>query len=370
MAEPFQAESVAAQVARHLRAEIVAGKWSAWIPAERELCERLRVSRGTVRAALAILKRERLIETHHGIGSAPRGVAANGNQPEHPALPVCVLMPEPLNLLRPYVTIWIDLLRGLLMDAGRGLQLCTGQDYFQPRGARHLERLVAQHPASCWVLAHSNERVQRWFETAGVPCVVLGLPHAEITLPSVALDIRAVCRHAAGEFLRLGHRRLGLVSTAHPSPGATQAAQGFIETVRAHGGDAIVEKLDVAVDDVDGACRQVRRALGGRRQLTGFMVINPMLYAAVQSTVQGMGLRVPQDVSLMTTYGDPFLNFVRPTAARYTHTPPAFARRLLRSILRVVSGDPQARRQETITPDFVPGESLAAVRPAERTTRE
>jgi DNA-binding LacI/PurR family transcriptional regulator len=356
----FQPETIAAQVARHLRAEIAAGEWTEWVPAERELGERLRVSRGTVRAALAILQRERLVETRHGLGSVVR--AAGRREAAPSGRPVCFLMPESLNLLRPYVTIWIDLLRGQLMETGHSLQLCTGHDYFRTRGVRHLERLVAQHPALCWVLALSNELVQRWFEATGVPCVVLGTPHTGITLPSIALDMRAVCRHAAGEFLRLGHRRVGLVTYANPSPGAAQGELGFAEVVRVHGGDAKVEFLRVAEDDVDAVCRQVRRAISDRRQLTGLMVISPMMHLAVQSTVQEAGWRVPAEISLITTYGDPFLNYVRPTAARYTHKPAAFARKLLDLVLRVGVGEPLAQRNVSITPDFLPGKSLAAVR--------
>jgi LacI family transcriptional regulator len=211
------------------------------------------------------------------------------------------------------------------------------------------------------VLAQSNERVQRWFEAARVPCVVLGTPHDEISLPSVALDIRSVCHHAAGEFLRLGHRRLGIVTPAHPSPGAVQALQGFVTTIRGRG-DATVEVIEVADEALDAACRRVQRAVTDRRQLTGLLVINPLLYLAVQSTVQDAGLRVPSDVSLMTTYGDPFLRYVRPAPARYMHAPEVFARRLLKTVLQVGAGGVPAQRHVKVVPEYQPGASLAAVR--------
>ncbi len=90
--------------------------------------------------------------------------------------------------------------------------------------------------------------------------------------------------------------------------------------------------------------------------------MNPLFYLAVQSTVPGAGLRVPAAVSLLTTYGDPFLRYVRPASARYTHAPAAFARRLLRAVVQVGAGGVSAQRHGQIVPEFQPGASVAAVR--------
>jgi len=59
-----------AEVAATLRAEILSGQWSpaSKLPPELQLAERLNVSQGTVRRALAILQSEGLLEARQGSG--------------------------------------------------------------------------------------------------------------------------------------------------------------------------------------------------------------------------------------------------------------------------------------------------------------
>lgn len=67
---PFRVRSAAAQVADHLRHECRrAENGYALLPGERELAERLQVSRVTVRAALAQLQDEGLVRRVPGSGT-------------------------------------------------------------------------------------------------------------------------------------------------------------------------------------------------------------------------------------------------------------------------------------------------------------
>jgi DNA-binding LacI/PurR family transcriptional regulator len=359
MSAEFQPEPVASQVARYLRARIADGTWSQWMPAERELAERLRVSRGTVRAALAELQKERLIETRHGIGTRPRGGSVRPAAiKESVQGPVRLLMPEPLNALRPYLIIWIDLLRSLLADAGVALHLHIGPSYFAPRGAAHLERLIAQHPGSCWVLALSNETVQHWFERKGLPCVVLGLPGDDVSLPAVAVDMQALGRHAAGELLRLGHRRLAVVVPHRKSPGVTAAIAGFVSAARVHGDDVAVESIEDDTERVDGVIRRVSRRVQGSKPVSGLLVLNPMVFLSLLTGLPEFGVRVSKEVSLITTHGDPFLSYVRPSAARYTIAHATLARKLLRAVLQARAGATHRGGPVLVEPEYLRGQSV------------
>lgn len=358
MFSEFRPESIAAQVARYLRDQIADGAWDSWMPAERELAERLRVSRGTVRAALAMLQAERVVQTAHGVGTrARRREAVRRQTGGATEAPVCLLMPEPLNALRPYLIIWIDLLRSLLADSGIALHLHVAPSCFGPRGGAPLERLVAQHPGSCWVLALSNGSVQRWFERRGLPCVVLGQPAPESTLPAVAVDMRALGRHAAGELLRQGHRRLGIVVPSVSSPGVAAAVEGFVGAVGNHGDAASFESIEVRADGVDAAIRRVLRRARAAAPLTGALVLNPMVFLSLLTGLPTGGVLVPRDFSLITTHGDPFLGYVRPTAARYAVAHGTFVRKLLRMVLQVRAGGVRPGGLVLVAPDYVPGES-------------
>ena len=61
-----QRPSLVALTLEAMRAGLRTGLWRDHLPGERDLCERFQVSRPTVRAALAQLQREGLLELTHG----------------------------------------------------------------------------------------------------------------------------------------------------------------------------------------------------------------------------------------------------------------------------------------------------------------
>ena len=61
--------TVASQVAQVLRVEIAKGTWRGWLPGERVLCETVQASRNTLRAALAQLRAEGVVEPSVGLGT-------------------------------------------------------------------------------------------------------------------------------------------------------------------------------------------------------------------------------------------------------------------------------------------------------------
>src|SRR5215207_9298009 len=65
---PQRYQSLAAQVAARISAEIEKGTWGEWLPGERALTQTLQTSRKTLRKALAHLQRDGAIKTRHGLG--------------------------------------------------------------------------------------------------------------------------------------------------------------------------------------------------------------------------------------------------------------------------------------------------------------
>src|SRR5690606_33033262 len=84
----------------------------------------------------------------------------------------------------------------------------------------------------CWLLAHSNERIQQWFHDEGVPCVVAGSCHPGLDLTNVDLDYFAVCRHAVGAMLRQRHRSIAVLTPACRRAGDLESEAGFSAGVR------------------------------------------------------------------------------------------------------------------------------------------
>ena len=272
---------------------------------------------------------------------------------------VALLSPESLERLRPTLTLWIDELRALLNEQGCRLHIFYGPQFYRANPDAALERLLTQHSHGCWVLTLSNEATQRWFERKGVPCVVAGSVYAGVKLPFRDLDHRAICRHAAGTLLRLGHRRLALLMQKSRRAGDIESEAGFIESVRqsAHEDAEVV----VATHDatVAGICRALRRLTEQKVPPTALLVANAYHYLTISTSLAHAGWRVPDDISIVSRDEDAFLTFMLPEPARYVARPQVMAKALLRAVIELLGGGGLSTLEGRIMPDFIPGGTLA-----------
>ncbi|MBL9203007.1 MAG: substrate-binding domain-containing protein [Opitutaceae bacterium] len=354
-----QRHSLVTQTVAILRREITTGTWRGWLPGERRLCALLRVSRNTLRAALEELQRARIIEAHHGTGHRILRVPEGGSSTAKPTA-VTLLMPDPLDQLRPSQALWVDELRELLIEQGHRLRVLHGRPYFQPAAGRALQRLVPQHPSACWILTLGTEPAQRWFAQAGVPCVAAGSIYPGIDLPSVDLDYRALCRHAVGSMLAAGHRRIVFLTHQSRRAGDLEGEAGFLEGARGSRRASPEVQIVHHEPTVEHLGQAVQRLMQQARRPTALLVASSNYYLTVATRLAQLGLRVPRDVSLISRDEDPFLPFVLPAPARYHTHPHDFAKRLLRVVLELIEGGSVAQRQIRIVPEFFRGESLAA----------
>jgi LacI family transcriptional regulator len=219
--------------------------------------------------------------------------------------------------------------------------------------------LIGKNPHGCWILTLSNAVIQRWFAKNEVHCVVAGSVHAGLSLPYRDLDHRAMCRHAAGVLLGLGHRKLAFVTAKSQQAGDLESDTGFVEGVQKSwhaGAEAYVCRHDGSVTGIDHA---LRRLMEQSLPPTAMLVANANHYLTVVSTLALMGRRVPQDVSVISRDDAPFLSYLVPTPARYTAGVQVLTRSLLRLVLQILSGDLTAQRGIRLMPEFIRGGSLA-----------
>jgi DNA-binding LacI/PurR family transcriptional regulator len=356
MPSPYPAyESLPAQVAAAIRQRIAAGAWVASLPGERALAEELRVSRKTVRKAIARLESEGVIESERRYGHRVAGGAAP--QRSGPRLDsVGLLTTDPLERLRPYTALWVDGLRSLLFAEGLRLAQFTGSRFFSGHPERSLARLVTQNPQACWVLAHTNERIQRWFAEKEIPCVIAGSSHPAFRLANVDLDYFGLCRHAAGAMRRLGHQTGAFVTEESQRLGDLESEHGFLSGM-SDGASGIVVRHN---GTPDGAVRALGRLFGLAERPTAILVANPVFYLTAFSFLADRGLRVPQDVSLICRDEDDFLSYLRPSPARYAGSAQQQAKRLFQLVRQHAAGERSEARNVRIEPRFIPGSSLAA----------
>lgn len=339
--------SLSSQAAAALRTEIENGVWGERLPGERLLAERLGVSRPTLRAALDTLADEGWLERRQGL---PTRVLRGGRQPAEQPCVVRVLTPVPLREMPPLTVCWLDELRERLATAGHALELVVRPTISTSRGARMLAHLERSHPGGVWILHLAPEALQRAFAARVLPALVAGSAATGVDLPSVDLDYRAVCRHAAGLLRSKGRRRPALLLPDTAAPGDAESAEGFLEGFPA----ARVLRHD---GTPAGLCRLVRSACAGREAADALVVGRSVHTLTALTSLLGEGLRVPRDVALIARDGDAFLAHAVPAPARYVSDPRRWAAAVARLVLRLAEGV-RTRSQHRLMPDFVAGGTL------------
>jgi DNA-binding LacI/PurR family transcriptional regulator len=350
-------QSLSTQVAATLREEVRAGSWKKILPGERQLAERLNVSRKTVRKALALLRGEGFIQTERNRPSALLRTGAKSAKKPSPK--IALLLPEPIEGARPFTVLWVNHLMALLQESGMQLEVVSGWKYFGTHASRSLRQLIDAHPDRCWILARSHRALQQWFASNQVRAVIAGSAHAGIPLPSVDIDHRALCRHAAQTFLRQGHRRLALFLEKAGHAGDDESEKAFREALASHPNTEppLICRPNRGPASV---IRELRRLQALPSPPTGYLLSNSFSYLTVFSHLAQQGERVPSDVSLISRDEEPFLSHLEPIPTRYSIRPAKFSAALHHAIKSALTRAKPEHSDIRIMPDFIKGGSVAS----------
>ncbi len=348
-----QRRSLVCETADVLREQINAGVWHDVLPGERELSGRLLVSRPTLRAALELLRREGTVDVSHG---RKRRVCPTKRRVVAVPKRVALLSPLPPHRLPPFVMFWVDELRQHLADEGFDLEMHVSPVAHQQKPEKQLERIVAEVPAAAWVLFLSNEPMQRWFIEKGLPCVVAGSRFPHVSLPSVDIDSRAICRHAAGLFLAKKHRHIALLLPEGGTAGDQASEEGFLEGAK---GSTNVRATVLRHDGtISGVCRKVEAITRGASPVTGLIVARSAHALTAFTSLQRRKFDIPNQLSFISRDSDAFLDFVVPQITRYSCNPANFARRVSRIALQLAAEGQISPREVLLMPELIKGETL------------
>jgi DNA-binding LacI/PurR family transcriptional regulator len=351
--------SLVAQTTDSLREGILAGHWQHHLPGERELCESLQVSRRTLRAALDELQRQGLLgvsgrkrRTIHSRNIARRAVKggkASG------AKVIGILTAGSFLALPSPISFVVDTLRSKLTAAGYLVQLHVQPACYTTSPAHALARLVADHPATVWLIVSAQEPTQRWFSRQQLTCLILGSCAPGITLPSVDVDYHASCHHAGGLLWRKGHRRIAFILAKGVYGGDIASEDGLREALK----DMPDTHLQVIRHNTSAAhlCTLIDECLRSPRPPTAYVVTRAHHVLTVMMHLMRRGRRIPQDAAVISRDNDPILDATSPTVARYTIQPVQLASRIVHAVRQLAETRILSSSAIRLMPAFVPGES-------------
>ncbi|QQL44946.1 substrate-binding domain-containing protein [Sulfuriroseicoccus oceanibius] len=350
------------QAADALKGLILSGSVAGVLPGERELSRRLGVGRVTVGSALQMLEQEGVIAPSEP-GRRRRvlkGGELGGAKVELPAgtrrKTVVVLCSLALSELSAYERLNHNRLGSLCSDAGIRLRHRALELAHYKRPHHRLQEFVRQNPADLYILQLTTSQPQLWFQAERIPAMVAGTPHPSVDLPFVDVDQRALGVHAASMLERLGHRRVALLYPEAEHQGMRRFHEGMTQSHT---------RMDVVLgrqnDSADSIVRVLPELFEAKDRPSALILPRMPYLLSALTVLPSLGLRVPQDVSLLCLVHDRMFEYARPTIAGYQIPEGSLARGLFQLAVRMLTHPSTATHgRALIMPDYVAGGSLVA----------
>ena len=352
-----QRVSLVTQTATTLRDAMASGAWGRLLPGELALCNELQVSRVTLRSALEFLKREGWFATNRGrrrqIVRRERIAAKTGAEKS-----VVLVSPLPRQNMPAGVILQLMALRECLESFGLELDVVTSAAAYSRHPERALAALHKEHHPACYILYLSTSAMQHWFAERHINCIVSGSCHPNVDLPSIDIDYSAVCRHAVGQLVAAGRNRLVLLMPRSDQAGNLDSERSFLEAAAMLAREKVRVVVACHEGTVDSLCRVIDRLIGGEPPCNGLLIAKPSHVITAICQLLRRGVRIPEDISVISRDADPALDNLVPTVGRYQTDPAKFARRVARVVNDAISHGPRYHHSHRMMPAFLAGATL------------
>lgn len=359
--------SVAPQLVEILRRMLHDGEWTEMLPSERILCEKLQVSRPTLRKALATLTGEGLVVPVRGLGWRVGPIRPKPSRPRA-SRSVGILCFVPLDEASGFTLYAIDQLQDHLHEAGLIARVHAGGEYASQNYRKGLDRLVRSEPSAVWVLVGAGAMAIEWFREHHIPFCVTFTTEPSVAYPSLHLDLEEAYRQAVRVLVQAGHRRIALVlprptPVLHNRRGTEDPVCIWEKAVMEHRtSPGFTGRILWHNRTRDSVRRSLHDAFASAERPTALVVVRPQHALAALTWFTAAGVRVPEQVSLISMGYETFLDHVHPAIACFSLERKAFARKLCRLVVPWAKTGYWPQPERSLKMSFHPGESIAPPR--------
>lgn len=352
--------SLVVETVNALKEWIRTGILSEVVPGELELKQRLGVGRDTLRGALKLLEEEGWLTpaTKGRQRRVQRRPLAPAQSLSATQLPVAFL--SPYAIAHRVTLLEMEDTQVRLAEEGRKLLYLAPAIFHLKSPERQLERLVQTHPSAAWVLYITSGPIQRWFDQQGLPAFLYEMPFPGVNLPYVAPDWEEAAFHAGVQLVRQGHRVVGVLEYQERRPGLVAEERGLeraLATVEPKG------RLVVFKDEhtPPTVARSLQQAFSLRERPTALVLTRAAQVLTCYSWLASRGIRVPDDVSLVSLPNDSWFDEFCPPITYYKPNTKVMSRNIAERVMELVATGKVTRKSVRVPLSYVPGATIARV---------
>lgn len=312
----------------------------------KDVAARAGVSKGAVSLAfnrkpgLSEATRDRIFAAARELGWSPSSTARTlaGSRVDVVGLAVC--RPARLLGLEPFYMEFISGVESVLVERSCALLLRLVRSPEEEAGLLESWWRGRQIGGSILVDLRAEDPRPAVARRLGLPVVAVGHPSLTGGLTSVWTDDATAVAEAVRYLAALGHRRIARVGGAAELGHTSIRTAAFDETVGAL--EPAARAWQVATDfSGDAGARATRTLLAApeAERPTAIVYDNDIMAVAGLSVAAEMGLRVPEDVSLLAWDDSQLCRLTRPTLSAMSHDVHGFGAEVARTLFGTLTGD-------------------------------
>lgn len=349
-------KNLAEQTAAHLVKDLVAGRWRGELPGVNRLSAELGVSRETLRAALALVEGQGLLAARGG-GRARLITLDDGAVSNKKTVRVVVLLHDRMEENSPNDKNLLHQIEHRLEEAGHFCVFAPKCQSDLALDVGRITRLVERTPADAWVVMDGSLELLQWFAAGPVPAIAVGGRLKGLQIASASRNAIPAFREVFRHLIDLGHRRITLIAPRERrKPVLSAIERALQEEFAAYQipfGAFNAPDWEPTPKGLDALLTSLFR----HSPPTAIQVASPGWAIGVLAFLSRRGLRVPEDVSLISETMDNTLAWHRPAIAHFTCDYEVIVRHIVRWVATVARGKPD-REQFSVQAVIDPGESI------------
>ncbi|MGI5429315.1 LacI family DNA-binding transcriptional regulator [Streptomyces sp. CA-179760] len=329
----------------------------------KDVAARAGVSKGAVSLAfnhkpgLSEATRDRIFRAAGELGWAPNLTARTlaGSRVDVVGLAVC--RPARMLGLEPWYMDFVSGVESVLAEHSCSLLLRLVRNLDEETGVQEAWWRGRQIGGSILVDFRADDPRVGLVERLGLPVVAVGHPSLTGGLTSVWTDDATAVTEAVRYLAALGHRRIARVGGAAALGHTAIRTAAFDEAA-----GALAGAWQVATDfSGEAGARATRSLLTAARpdRPTAIVYDNDIMAVAGLSVAAEMGLRVPDDVSLLAWDDSQLCRLTHPTLSAMSHDVHGFGAEVARTLFGVITGEGTPGSHPVPTPVLTPRGSTA-----------